>query len=368
MRKFHATMIKPIIFSPPFAIPAARGKWGFLEHAKRLIKWLLKPLLTSLLVLLISACAPLRSASPAHQAFTCEGVFSQNSPRSAWQSVGTNIWLNFGQPDALSTPVNQGHISNVVFVLDTSTAPAQGWLVGSGPDAASGRALACGLKQSLGLTVTDAVSPRAHPESVLGAAGLPGVRHWALPQVQAAMAERCERCLKRLEIAVNTPTPLVPHVALPDHLIQGPKLGPFDVMTVEVQAQEFVALLRHRASDTWLLPGVAWGQGLTPQLREADASQLLHILERLSVLKPTKIIPEQGEVGDSAMIRENISYWQRLLDRVNERWQQGENQPGNASGLLPLDAAGSSEDARLRDQLNAQRAWQQMENKGFDAP
>ncbi len=341
---------------------------NILNQTMRCSKWVLKPILVSLLVLLNSACTNLRASPTSDEVATCAPRLPAGTMRPAWQKVGHNIWLHSGKPDALSTPLNQGRISNIVFVLEPSTSKNHGWLVGSGPDAATGRALACSLQQSLGLTVTDVVSPRASPESVLGAAGLPGVPHWALPQVQAAMTERCARCLERLEIAVNTPTPLVPHVSLPDHLIQGPKIGPFDVLHVEVQAQESVALLYHRASDTWLLPGVVWGQGLAPQLREADASQLLQILEGLSMLKPTRIIPEQGEMGNGTLIMENINYWQRLLGSVNERWQRGESQPGNASGLLPFDVASESVDARLRDQLNAQRAWQQVENKGFDQP
>lgn len=334
----------------------------------RLVKCLVKPALASLLALLLGACANLQTAPSTPGPLRCGAELSEEVMRAPWQSVGHNIWLHPGKPDALSTPLNRGRISNVVFVLDQTAGGPRGWLVGSGPDAATGRALACSVQRSLGLTVTDLISPRAHPESVLGAAGLPDVRHWALPQVQATMAERCERCLKRLEVAVNASTPLVPRVSLPDHLITGPQLGPFEVMPIEVQPQQFVTLLHHRASDTWVLPGLVWGQFVVPDLREADALQMLHSLERLALRQPQRIVPEQGNVGDSALMSQNIQYWQRLLASLNTRWQQGENQPGNASGLLPADGSRVNSDAHLRDQLNAQRAWQQIENNGFDQP
>jgi hypothetical protein len=304
----------------------------------------------------------------AQTAMTCETIFSEDALRPTWQSVGPHIWLHTGQADALSSPHNRGHISNIIFVLDTAEEKPKGWLVGSGPDAATGRALACHIKQSLGITVTDLVSTRAYPESVLGAAGLPDVRHWALPNVQAAMTARCERCLNRLELAINSSAPLVPSVALPTHLIVGGQLGPFEVMAVEVQAHESVALLRHRNSDTWLLPGVVWGNGLAPQGREADADHLLDILARLALRQPTRIIPEQGGIGGGGLIVKNINYWNRLLESVNKRWRSGENSDKQATGLLPVDAENASPQTILRDQLNAQRVWQKVENESFDKP
>ena len=330
------------------------------------VKFLLKSVLPGFLALLLCACAPLHTAPAALSIQPCDATLVEEVMQIPWQRVGHNIWLHPGKPDALSTPLNRGRISNVVFVLDQTSTDTHGWLVGSGPDAETGRALACGVQRSLGVTVTDLISARAHPESVLGAAGLPHVRHWALPQVQATMTERCERCLKRLEVAVNANTPLVPRVSLPEHLINGLQLGPFEVMPIEVQPQQFVTLLYHRASDTWILPGLVWGQGIVPDLREADALQMLHSLERLTLRQPQRIVPEQGPVGDGALITQNITYWKRLLESLNARWLRGESQPENASGLPLPEGIRANPEARLRDQLNAQRAWQQIENSGFD--
>ena len=49
------------------------------------------------------------------------------------------------------------------------------------------------------------------------------------------------------------------------------------------------------------------------------APQLLQILEHLFVLKPTRIILDQGEVGEGTLIVENVSYWRRLLDSAKDR-------------------------------------------------
>lgn len=333
-----------------------------------LMKRFFKLALAGVMALQISACTQLRPQIPVNEHLSCDALKPEKASLNTWQSVGPNIWLMQGQPDALSTPSNQGHISNSVFVFDPSNHPHQGWLIGSGPDAQTGQALACSVKQSLGFEVTDLVSTRAYPESVLGAAGLPGVRHWALPQVQTAMKERCTHCLNRLEIAVHAPAPLVPRLSLPDHLIQEPKLGPFDVQSVEVQPEQSVAMLYHRTSNTWILPGVVWGHGLAPQLRDADTEYLLNILERLALQPAANIIPEQGPTGDSGLILKNISYWHRLVERVNERWQKGENQPFDASGFTSFEALNSNAETRLRDLLNAQRVWQAIENKSFNNP
>ncbi|MEY4882668.1 MAG: hypothetical protein RIS34_522 [Pseudomonadota bacterium] len=276
------------------------------------------------------------------------------------------IWFHAGSTDALSTPSNYGQISNVVFVLEQVSTHSRGWLVGSGPDAATGRALACSVLRDLGQQVTDVISTRAHPESVLGAAGLTDVRHWALPEVQAAMAERCERCRQRLHAAVNGLGSLIEPVAMPNASIKGKQLGPFDVMPVKVQSQQTVVLLHHRVSDVWILPGVIWGRDVVPDLHEAQVAQLLDVLDALTLLNPTCIVPEQGEVSDHTLIDRNRAYWNRLNEALMVRWHRGENNPGAASGLTPSTQAQTGLEGRLRDQLNAQRAWQHIENTAFD--
>lgn len=320
------------------------------------------------MALLISACASLPAEIPSSDQLLCSALLSEKAVMNTWQNVGTNIWLLQGRPDAMSSPINQGFISNVVFVFDPSSQTNDGWLIGSGPSADAGRALACSVKRALGYTVTDLVSVRAYPESVLGAAGLPGVRHWALPQVQAAMKERCTHCLKRLEVAVNTPTPLVQGLSLPDHLIQSTQLGPFNVLPAEVQPNQSVTLLHHRASNTWILQGVVWGHGLAPQLRDADTKHLLNVLGQLSSRQLVHVIPEQGVAGDGSLVGENITYWQRLVGSVSQRWHNGDSQPHDASGLSAEQALVADPETRQRDFLNAQRAWQEVERDAFSSP
>lgn len=313
----------------------------------------------------LAACA-LPSNTP-HESMGSPCEYDQLGQKSSvnWRQIGSDLWLHQAAMDTLSTPTNGGHISNVSFVLDRAATGTRGWLIGSGPSARSGRALACSIRQQLGFQVTDVISPRAHPESVLGAAGLQNVRHWALPEVKVAMAERCERCQKRLEAAVNAISPLADTVALPDHFIEGSQLGPFDVLPLEVQTQQSIAVLHHRASGIWILPGLVWGNETVPDLREADSAQMIIALNKLLVMEPRRIVPEQGTDGDGSLIARDMAYWKRLLDALNIRWSQGESQPGNASGMTSVERDKFPESARLRDQLNVQRAWQQIENKGF---
>lgn len=317
------------------------------------------------LPLCLAACA-LPSSTP-HESWVSPCEWDQLGQKNSvnWRQIGPDIWLHQAALDALSTPTNGGHISNVSFVLDRAATGTRGWLVGSGPSARIGQALACSIRQQLGFQVTDVISPRAHPESVLGAAGLQNVRHWALPEVKVAMASRCARCQKRLEAAVNAINPLADTVSLPDHLIDGSQLGPFDVLPVEMQAQQSIAVLHHRASGIWILPGLVWGSDTVPDLREADSTQMINAINKLRDLKPHRIVPEQGADGDGSLIARDLAYWKRLMDALNSRWSQGENQPGSASGLTPTEWAQLPESAQLRDQLNVQRVWQQIENKGF---
>lgn len=88
-------------------------------------------------------------------------------------------------------------------------------------------------------------------------------------------------------------------------------------------------------------------------------------LNKLLVMEPRRIVPEQGTDDDGTLIARDIAYWKRLLDALNVQWSQGENKPGNASGMTSAERDKFPKSARLRDQLNVQRAWQQIENKGF---
>ena len=319
-----------------------------------------------LAALLLGGCASLNHTTQGNDPLNCGSAPIEHPLLSQWLRIGTNIWLNQGTSDALSTPLNRGRISNAVFVVDPSENSERGWLVGSGPDAETGRALACSVRRDLGHEITDVISPRAQPESVLGVAGLGVVRHWALPEVRAAMGERCERCIKRLEAAVEARQPLVNQVALPNQLIAHPVLGPFNVMPVQVQPGQAVALLHHRTSDVWILPGVIWGRNLVPDLREAEVTHLQRILDQLTALNPKTVVPEQGPAANDSLIEKDRRYWQRLLKSLRELWDKGESQPGMASGLTAVERDATGPEGRLRDRLNAQRAWQQFENDSFD--
>jgi hypothetical protein len=318
--------------------------------------------------LLLGGCSALDGMLQRQETLTCESAQGENSLQSEWQSIGENVWLMQGVADAISTPRNKGRISNVVFVAESSGKVHRGWLVGSGPDAETGRALACSIKRDLAHDITDVISPRAIPESVLGAAALAPLNHWALPEVQAAMGERCERCVKRLEAAIEARRPLVDHIALPNRLITDSVLGPFDVMPVTTQPGQAIALLYHRASDIWILPGVVWGRNLVPDAREADATHLLHILDQLLARHPGTVVPEQGPAAGAGQIELNRHYWQNLLETLQLLWRNGENQPGTTSGLSALEQNAVGPEGRLRDQLNVQRVWQHIENDGFDGP
>jgi hypothetical protein len=136
---------------------------------------------------------------------------------------------------------------------------------------------------------------------------------------------------------------------------------------VTAQPGQAISLLHHRASDIWILPGVVWGRNLVPESREAEATHLLDILDRLLARHPGTVVPEQGSAFDATLIELNRSYWQHLQERLQLLWRKGENQPGTASGLSAPEQDEVGPEGRLRDRLNVQRVWQQIENSGFDS-
>ncbi|MEY4753526.1 MAG: hypothetical protein RJA44_1201, partial [Pseudomonadota bacterium] len=69
------------------------------------------------------------------------------------QPLGPGLWLVPGQ-DGDSQAANRGLISNLLLLADGPRT----WLLGSGPSAAFGAALACRVRTELGRRITDVIA------------------------------------------------------------------------------------------------------------------------------------------------------------------------------------------------------------------
>lgn len=301
------------------------------------------------------------------------GVATGANPRPAPACAGPvlrvetwapGLWQVLAQPGE-ATAANRGQVSNLVLAADGGRL----WLLGSGPSPAFGRALACQVRQQLGRSVTDVVSPWARPELVLGAKGLASagpLRHWAHAEVAAAMAEQCPQCVARLRKRLGAAAGDLGAAPIPrpTHLLHGGqgRLGPWRWWRLPRSAGRVVTVWRHQTQPIWVAPGLLGGSG-APDGRDADLALLAESSGRLAALvaedgAEARLLGEQGAPMAADAALRHQAYWLALLAQARAAIERGESdtRPAPAWPDLPPDWA-----AHPWHALNWQRAWRQVE-------
>lgn len=286
---------------------------------------------------------------------TCPG------PPLTFEPLGPRLWRvpsHAGDGDA----DNRGQVSNLLVALDGPRL----WLLGSGPSAAFGRALACRVRQRFGRAPTDVISPWARPEAVLGATGLGPVRSWAHAEVAAAMRERCPGCVERLkqrlgEAAVDVGSG---EARIPERMLHGAagRLGPWRWWRLDRGPGHPVTVWQFDAVPLLFAPGLLWGDG-APDGRDADLQALLQATEALSTLPDVaapapRWLGEQGGPLPPGAAQAHARYWRHLLATVHMALERGD-----AEGAEPPAALAEPTLGGPRHALNWQRAWRQVEER-----
>lgn len=332
----------------------AQGKPGAGPGLWR--RWLaarLVPVLTVWVLLMLGLVAP-ATAAPA-----CQPLPLQRLAPGLW-------WVP--APAAEADAGNRGHAHAVLLARDGPRL----WAVGSGATPVLGQRLRCTAQARLGQAVTDLLTPWAHAEAALGAAGLGAPRHWAHAAVAAAMAEQCVHCVERLRQRLGAAADDLgdDSIRLPQQLLQGAqgRVGPFDWWVLPRARGRVVTVLRHRASGVAAAPGLLWGDG-PPDTREADVALLQAALQRLPQLAPTaqRWVGGSGPVLDTAALRHQALYVQALRQAVQQAVVEGGAEtspaelpaPGAQAGVAMLFKAWAD---HPRHALNWQRAWRQAED------
>lgn len=282
------------------------------------------------------------------------------------QRLGPGLWW-VPAPAAEADAHNRGHTSHLLLARDGPRL----WAVGSGATPVLGQRLRCTAQARLGRVVTDLITPWAHAEVALGAAGLGEVRHWAHHQVALAMAEQCVHCVERLRQRLGSAAADLGDdpVRLPQRLLQGPggRVGPFDWWVLPRAAGRVVTVLHHRASGVVMAPGLLWGDG-PPDTRDADLALLHAGLLQLPRLVPAarRWVGESGPLLDAVAVGWQAGYLQALRHAAQRAVAGGgaETEPPDLSAFWtdpppPLVKAWT---AHPRHALNGQRAWRQAED------
>lgn len=278
------------------------------------------------------------------------------------QALAGQVWWVAGAPGD-ATAQNRGAISNLLVVAEGRRT----WLLGSGPSAAYGRALACQVRAQLGRRVTDVIAPWPRPELVLGQAGLGAVRRWAHADVASTMHERCPRCVERLHQRLGSaagdlgPAP----IRLPDRLLRGAhgRLGPFLWWRLERIPGTPVTIWRLAEQPLWSGHGLLWADD-APDLRDASLPAMQAATRELQRLAEhdgaaARWLPEQGAIQDADAPQRHLRYWSALQAAVSAAYERGET-GGEAPATLP--ELPDSWQLGLRHQLDWQHVWRSTED------
>lgn len=278
------------------------------------------------------------------------------------QPLGGEAWLVRGARGDADAH-NRGWVANLLVALDGARG---GWLIGSGPTPAGGRALAQALAQRWPQRDWVVISPWPQPEAVLGVAGLAPARHLAHREVAAQMAQSCPSCVDRLRQRLGTAAVDVGEgdpVRLPQPALVGEQgaLGPFRWWRLERAEGVTVTVWLHPASGMAFAPGLLWGRQ-APDGRGADIARMAASTRALTRLAnmPAQVgwLGSQGGPLPASAPMEAAAYWQALHDAVAAGVREGDLGLEVPPRLPGIDAAFT---AHPWHALNWQRAWRQAE-------
>ncbi len=288
------------------------------------------------------------------------------APMPAWAPVDRDLWmLQSHAGDA--TVANRGLVANLLLAREGDRL----WLIGSGPSPAIARHALPGLRAAAGDGPIELISPWAHPESVLGVAGLAHHRHWSHADVAQEMQRRCPGCLQRLAVRMGSASedltvPGSPDpIRIPEHRFSGEAgaLGPFDWHRRHRAEDVTVIVWRHRRSGLVHAPGLVWGDA-PPDGRDADTVMLAQALRSLRDWGRNRGVArwvgQQGGVVSLGALEQAAAYWEGLNAVALEGQDRGDD---GLTAPRALPGVPSHWMAHPVHALNWQRAWRQAESR-----
>lgn len=286
----------------------------------------------------------------------------------AWApvAVAPGVW-RFPAARGRSNRDNAGRVTQLVVVRDARRT----WLIGSGPTPAEGQRLRCTIERTVGQPVTDVVNTRAHPELAMGNAAFAGARHWALPDVAAAMRERCPSCVEALrgQLGAAASALHVDDVRVPTHAVGSAsartgRLGPFTWLAWPRAPGERALVLWLREKRLVVAQGWLWA-GALPDLRETALADVQAGLARLAgIARGQRLLGEQGGVADSAEVEHHRAYLHDLRRHVDAALRRGDDVESVLGHPFARRYLRIAEDT-IQHALNVQRVWREREDAWF---
>lgn len=228
-------------------------------------------------------------------------------------------------PLAEASPDNRGQVVNTGFLVGKDGVI----VIDSGANHLQGEAILSTVRRTTPKPVKLVINTHPHPQNVLGNSAFArhGIPILASAATQAAMNERCPRCLKSLTESIGAAAMRGTRIRLPDRtvaaetrlVIAGRALR---LLHFGHGHTEGDLLVQDEATAT-LFAGDLVYRDQVPHLTEADTRGWLAVLERLAAQPFDTLVPGRGPVGNTETLATMHRYLSGLRQRVREAYEKG---------------------------------------------
>ena len=292
-------------------------------------------LVTRLVVLFLAVCV----------VFMARGHATQDNPSDVQLSVNEiapGVFVSEGAIEIFS-PANRGHISNIGFIIGTTSVA----VIDTGGSFKTGQALLAAIKQQTDLPVRHVINTHMHPDHVLGNAAFAaeGVTFWGHGKLTSALQRRSEQYLQANADLLGEAAFAGTRIVYPNRTVEDKAeidLGGriLDLKAVPTAHTDNDLTVTDRMTKTVWLGDLLFVRHV-PAL-DGSITGWLSAMEQLSKIEAERVVPGHGPVVGSwpQALEPQRRYLQSLADEIRAHLQNGTalSEAAKTTGLSERDA------------------------------
>lgn len=277
------------------------------------------------LSILIAIVMPLLRGAWVWGALACAlPVQAEESRVSSVQQLAPGVYAAIGQ-NSEPTPQNRGVVGNQGIIIGKDGVI----LIDTGTSARHMSDLIAAVRCLTSKPIVLAVNTHQNPAFVFGngTLALQGVPILAHHDVAALIAQRCHKCLKKLNDVLGADEMDGTRVTVPTRTLDG-------ATTIDVAGRQLDILYYGHSSSAGSIgvvdreSGVLFAGGLVsigriPDAKDAHIATWLAALQDIKARKPSRIVPGEGPVSSVAELDGLSGYLTALESLVNQTYKAG---------------------------------------------
>jgi glyoxylase-like metal-dependent hydrolase (beta-lactamase superfamily II) len=242
----------------------------------------------------------------------------------ALQQVAPGVYAVIGH-DAEAAPGNYGAVGNQGILIGTDGVI----LIDTGTSTRYAEELVAAVRRLTAKPIVLAIDTHQHPAFIFGNGALAsqGVPILAHREVADLIEQRCDKCLKNLNVILGSVEMAGTRVRVPDRIITG-------TQTLTVAGRVLDILYAGQTSSPGSIAifdrasGVLFGGGMVsigriPDTKDARINAWIAALQGLQQRPVTLLVPGEGPVSAPARIDELVAYLRALQSGVRATYDAG---------------------------------------------